>query len=545
MSELEVPQATLARIRSVVDAAAAGEITAEQIAHKTSISRRHVNYAAAAAKAIGLISTLPKGRLAVPSLGRRLAATTRDSEEERRVLRDAIERSAFIGKLAPGLLGPTPPQKNELAKRMERQFGLSSATAQHRAAMLLRWRKLLLAPQMRLFHRARQSMWRRIEIRNFRSIEHAVVNLAPFTIVVGTNGSGKSNFADALVFARDVAVDASAAISNRGGIVGIRRWRRTKPTDVTVDVRASVSESLLAVDYARHYLKIHSGRQGDWNFSSETIEIVEKGTRKAWLERSKTTVSGEPRGPAVPSATASAMVGAKQFKQFARTSALRNVRRYRLNPDAMRQPQLAAEETRLREAGDNIAAAIRSIHDSGHIETIVEPMAKIVPGLQDVYVEQVGRYVALKFRQMQDQDAAEFNATEMSDGALRALGIVVATYQMAADELLIIEEPEVSIHVGAAQLLFEHLKEASNRGAVLVTTHSADLLDAARDEEILVCEYENGATRIGPMSKIQRKVVRDGLFSVAELMRSEPLRIDDSASARSRETRTRADENDR
>jgi type I restriction enzyme M protein len=135
--------------------------------------------------------------------------------------------------------------------------------------------------------------------------------------------------------------------------------------------------------------------------------------------------------------------------------------------------------------------------------------------------------LSLKFRQKQRaNDFAEFNGAEMSEGALRALGIVVATLQMRPDELLVIEEPEVSIHVGAANLLFDILKTASRRGAVLITTHSAELLDAASGEEILVCEYTDGRTRVGPLSSTQRQVVRDGLFSTAELMRSEPLRIE-------------------
>jgi predicted ATPase len=80
-------------------------------------------------------------------------------------------------------------------------------------------------------------MWRRIEVRNYRSIERVSVDLAPFTVVVGPNGSGKSNFADALVFARDIANDASSAVQNRGGIAvvspgfagGDRRSRRMSP----------------------------------------------------------------------------------------------------------------------------------------------------------------------------------------------------------------------------------------------------------------------------------------------------------------------------
>jgi type I restriction enzyme M protein len=63
---------------------------------------------------------------------------------------------------------------------------------------------------------------------------------------------------------------------------------------------------------------------------------------------------------------------------------------------------------------------------------------------------------------------------------------------------------------------------------VLLTTHSADLLDKAKDEEILVCSYREGVTNIGPLARAQRQIVREGLFSLAELMRSEPLRIEGS-----------------
>jgi type I restriction enzyme M protein len=386
---------------------------------------------------------------------------------------------------------------------------------------------------------SRGGMWRRIEIRNYRSIEHASIELPPFAVVVGPNGSGKSNFADALVFARDISNDAFAAIEQRGGIAGVRRWLpgrllgaadfslRWKPTEVEIDLRASNSRSGLDSDYIRHSFRIYFATREQFHFVEERIEIVSKGKPKAWIKRGE-TLSHSGRGPLpVIKETASAMVLAGQLKGFARTSALRNVRRYRLNPDAMRQPQLSSDKVRLEENGANIAAAVREVRKAGRLGDLLRAMAKIIPGLRDVQVQPVGRFLTLKFRQEQGEgQVADFNATEMSEGALRALGIIVATLQMIPDELLIIEEPEVSIHVGAAALLFDVLKEASETGSVLITTHSADLLDAARDEEILVCEYTNGVTSIGPLAAEQRKVVREGLFSVAELMRSEPLRID-------------------
>jgi type I restriction enzyme M protein len=376
-------------------------------------------------------------------------------------------------------------------------------------------------------------MWRRIEVRNYRSIEHVTVDLAPFTVVVGPNGSGKSNFADAFVFARDIANDASTAVQNRGGIAGVRRWRPGKPVDVTIDVRAAATQAALDTDFARHSFTLASKRDGQWEFKRELIEEQEKGTRTFVMERERDDAhlyinSDKPESvPLYVTETTSALLVARQFADFRLERGLRNVWRYRLNPEAMRQPQLATERTRLDESGANIAVTIRNLRKhTQKWETVLLAMRKLVPGLRGIEEGALGRYVGVRFFQEQAGEVAEFAATEMSEGAIRALGILVAAQQMSVGDLLVLEEPEVSIHPGAAAVLFEFLKQASRRGAVLLTTHSAELLDAAKDQEILVCDYRQGVTRVGPMEEEQRRLVKEGLLSAAELMRSEPLRIE-------------------
>lgn len=379
-------------------------------------------------------------------------------------------------------------------------------------------------------------MWRRIEVRNYRSIESVLVEIAPFTTVVGPNGSGKSNFADAFVFARDIANDASTAVQNRGGIVGVRRWRPSRPTDVTIDIRVATTRERLETDYARHSFTLASKREGEWEFKRETIEEYREANVIFALsrEREKFELSGRHNDAVVnrllqsTSETTSAMLIARQLFRLGPITGLRNVRRFRLNPEAMRQPQLATERTRLDESGSNIAVAVRALRKRRDLwEPVKLAMQKLVPGLIDIEDGALGRYLSVRFFQRQAEgEIAEFAATEMSEGAIRALGILVASQQMARDELLIIEEPEVSIHPGAATLLFDFLKRASRRGAVLLTTHSAELLDSAKDEEILVCDYRDGITNVGSLETEQRKLVKDGLLSVAELMRSEPLRIE-------------------
>jgi len=101
-------------------------------------------------------------------------------------------------------------------------------------------------------------VWRSIEIRNFRSLEHVKATLAPFTVVVGPNSSGKSNFVDAFLFARDIGTDASHAIQNRGGIASIRRWSPTRSLYVGSDVHVATTREELEHTYDNYAFKISS-----------------------------------------------------------------------------------------------------------------------------------------------------------------------------------------------------------------------------------------------------------------------------------------------
>jgi type I restriction enzyme M protein len=249
------------------------------------------------------------------------------------------------------LLDAEPPTVADIAAKLMKAGGLGRETAHHRAMMILAWRRRLGLHGKSRVDGSSSGWWRRIELRNFRSIESVTVDLAPLTLVVGPNGSGKSNFADALVFARDVALDASVAVESRGGILGVRRWRPTKPTDVTVDVRAARSRRDLEINYVRHSFTIHSGKKGDWSFSRETLQNVAKTEVVFHIDRTRDSYTGEGLNKVPIMPTASAMVTAHQLRGFARSAALRSVRRYRVSPDEMRKPQLSSDKTRLDENG--------------------------------------------------------------------------------------------------------------------------------------------------------------------------------------------------
>lgn len=375
-------------------------------------------------------------------------------------------------------------------------------------------------------------MWRRVSLKNYRSIEQAEVVLAPFTVLVGANGSGKSNFADALVLATEISFDAASAIKRRGGIGAVRRWGIPENEETRVTVRVADEREDLADDYVEQSFSLLLSPESGWRFGTEFI-AQETGTPFKRFER---TTEGaritDPQGHAV--VTVDAIAPATSLMLYARqmlTSVelkLFQTRRLQLELAGMRVPQQVSDATELEVDGSNLASVLRRLkaERARDFEFVLLAMKRLIPDLKDISVAETGRFLFVEFEQEQSGRTAKFGVSEMSDGALRALGIIVAARTMPHARSLIIEEPEVSIHPSAAAVLYEVLKDASSRGSILVTTHSPEFLDAAREEEILVCQYKGGASRIGPLDSAQRDIVRDGAISLSELMRSEPLRIE-------------------
>ena len=124
---------------------------------------------------------------------------------------------------------------------------------------------------------------------------------------------------------------------------------------------------------------------------------------------------------------------------------------------------------------------------------------------------------------------ADFPAASISDGTLRALGVLLALFQVQRGgpgvPLVAIEEPEVALHPAAAGILLSSLVEAAENKQVIVTSHSPDLLDnpALDAASVLAVEAVDGATAIAHLGEAERSVLKDRLYTVGELLRLNQL----------------------
>lgn len=374
----------------------------------------------------------------------------------------------------------------------------------------------------------------RVKLKNYKSIAACDVALGPLTFLVGPNGSGKSNFFDALRFVTDsLRTSLDHALRERGGIKEVRRRSSGHPTHFGIRL-----EFELPTRQRGHYSFSVSARpQGGYDVGGE--ECVLSGPEAlappTFFRVSEGRV--ETSSPVAPASASDRLylVNASGLPEFrAVYEALSRMGFYNLNPDRIRDLQQPDAGELLARDGSNLAAVLAHLdrHSGETKRRIEEYLAKVVPGVVGFDAKVIGPKETIEFRQHVggSRDPWRFLAANMSDGTLRTLGNLVALFQSVNGgtprvPLVAIEEPEVALHPAASGVVLECLREASRFTQVLVTSHSADLLEdeSIPLESILAVVADEGSTRIGPLDKAGASALRDRLYTPGELLRLNQL----------------------
>lgn len=379
----------------------------------------------------------------------------------------------------------------------------------------------------------------RVRIQNFKSIKACDVALGPLSILVGPNGSGKSNFLDALRFTADaLSTTLDLALRDRGGINEVRRRSGGHPNNfaVRLDLRL---RSGTAASYA---FKVGSVSGGGFRVTDE--ECLVRSDRIDEPDASFRVRGGAVRTVGIEERLPAAvddrlfLVSASNVAVFRPVfDALTAMGFYNLNPSAIRQPQQPDAGVLLRRDGSNLASVLGHLATSNprSLDRVVEYLRQVSPGVEGVAKRNVGTMETIEFRLRVAgrRDPWAFPATNISDGTLRGLGVLVALLQSNGrpPTLVGIEEPEVALHPAAVSTLIDAIHDASRHTQVIVTSHSPELLDRkdVGDEVILAVAADQGITIIGPLSEVGRGALRDRLFTPGELLRMDQLEPDDAA----------------
>jgi predicted ATPase len=242
------------------------------------------------------------------------------------------------------------------------------------------------------------------------------------------------------------------------------------------------------------------------------------------------------------------MVSASSILEFRPVyDALSRMGFYNLNPDRIREIQPPDAGEILSRDGSNLPSVLRELtrHDPERKRRVEEYLRKVVPGVDGVDFKIIGPKETLEFRQQVagSKEPWRFPVANMSDGTLRALGVLVCLFQSGNGSgtripLVGIEEPEVALHPAAVGILLDSLRMASRSTQVLVTSHSPDLLDDddVDTDSIMAVLSQRGASIIAPIDARGRSALRDRLYTAGELLRQDQLRPDTGRPVKERAT---------
>jgi predicted ATPase len=379
-------------------------------------------------------------------------------------------------------------------------------------------------------------------LQNYKSIAACDVALGPLTFLLGPNGAGKSNFVDALRFVMEgLRTNLDYAFRERGGIDAVRRRSGGHPTHFGIRV-----DFVLPSGESGHYsFKIGARAPAGFEVQREECVIHRVLDVDAFFEVKQGNVRSSTKVAPAAAPDRLYLVNASGLPEFRPVyELLSRMGFYNLNPDVMRKLLPPDAGDLLNRDGSNLPSVLGQLagKSAATKERIEEYLAKVVPGIAGADMKRMGPVETVEFRQhVAGADRPwRFLATNMSDGTLRALGILVALFQSvnggpARVPLIGIEEPEAALHPAAFGLLRDALLEASQRTQVLVTSHSSDLLD---DEEVDIDSIravmnENGVTKIGRLAETGRSALRDRLYTAGELLRLDQIRPEAADAERS------------
>ena len=374
-----------------------------------------------------------------------------------------------------------------------------------------------------------ESLINSISLGNFKNIEDADLNLGKFSLLIGTNASGKSNVREGFRFLHGVARGYSLAeiIGEKWIEGGIPVWRGIRG-GISEIARSGKDEFTLSTSVSTPSgtyvyfitISILPGKKTPILLHEDLLDIstaIREDSDKEdgidWFSKSRywvySTILANKQSQAQPSSNIitakirtdrrrgryptltfpnnrpilSQIAASSEVPGYVRNisqsvlAALASMRFFDLQPESMRRPSIPGQ-TVLGDQGENLSSVLLAIcEDPDQKEALIEWVRELTP--MDVVdfefpSDQTGRVLV----SLVESGGHTTSAYSASDGTLRFLGIIAALLGPEPARFYFFEELENGIHPSRLHLLLQLIEQTVEKGEIQVvaTTHSPQLL---------------------------------------------------------------------
>jgi predicted ATPase len=359
-----------------------------------------------------------------------------------------------------------------------------------------------------------------IKLKNWRNFRSVDVNLQERVFLVGPNACGKSNFLDALRFLRDLAKPGGGlqkAVNERGGIAKIRSLSARRYPNVEIEIHlAEFSDTQPIWKYAIG-IKHRKGGKNEpivayekvWHYDQQLIARPNQDDEKDELRLTQTHLE---------------QINANsEFREISKF--LESILYLHLIPQLVRHPEAFAmpglsEDPFGRTFLERVTKTPEKTRKS-RLKKIEEALKFAVPQMKnliDTKDEMGVPHLEVVYEHWRP-GAGKQREDQFSDGTLRLIGLLWSLLE--SDSLLLLEEPELSLHsaiVSKLPALIYRLQRQKKR-QVILSTHSADLLtdQGIGGEEVLLMTPNQQGTEVKLACDDQEiKLLLEGGLSIGE-----------------------------
>lgn len=382
-----------------------------------------------------------------------------------------------------------------------------------------------------------------LRIHNYKSLRNVCFNPSPLSVLVGPNASGKSNFASAVHFLSEVySQGLEVAVARKGGYenIAFRKQRRSKAAiEFEITLEATLHELGLASPEFEEYSTLFfqlthkfsivatgSGIKSAFKVRDEACDVVappinglpqrqmfhiERNFKSKELEvnfpaQAPQDVLNKARGvtTALKDIYRAGFFSGQQLVMgtvpfnalFPALSAVSNFDVYQVSTALSRTSGVPTPNPKLSSAGENLPALIDWLQRAHPKEwkIVLSGMRDVLPGLKGISVEYLHtKTLGIFFKE--EGVGHSWTADEVSDGTMQALALLTASVDPRTS-LLLIEEPENSVHPWILRVIMERLREVSKSKNVIVTSHSPVLINLMKPEEVWVVFRKNSESHL-------------------------------------------------